>query len=63
MIQEKKSQPHSGTRKGEPSVRIIAPTALDTKQLQVLLCRWWEDRKELWDDQSNRLDRADSARG
>jgi hypothetical protein len=49
--------------KGEPSVRVVAPTALDTAQLQELLCGWWADRKELWDDQYNGLGSRDSAGG
>ncbi len=51
----------NGKGKGEPSVRIVAPTALDTPQLQARLCRWWEDRKELWNDQHNGLGSRDSS--
>ena len=54
---------HNGMEKGEPSVRVVAPTALDTAQLQELLCGWWADRKELWDDQYNGLGSRDSAGG
>lgn len=52
-----------GNEKGEPSVRIVAPTALNTPQMYAALCRWWDERKELWDDQVNGLDRGDPARG
>lgn len=50
---------HNRKEKGEPSVRIVAPTALDNPQLHERLRGWWEDRKELWDDQYNGLDRRD----
>lgn len=54
----------NGKEKGEPSVRIVAPTALNTPQLHEALRDWWEDRKELWNDQyNNGLDRCDPARG
>ena len=51
----------NGREKGEPSVRIVAPTALNTPQLHEALRGWWGDRKELWDDQYNGLDRYDPA--
>ena len=62
-MNNKQRTPQQNNRmgKGEPSVRIIAPTALNTAQLHAVLCRWWEDRKELWDDQVNGLGRGDSA--
>ncbi len=53
----------AGKGKGEPSVRIVAPTAFDALQLQEYLCRWWNDRKELWDDYDNRLGRGDPSGG
>jgi hypothetical protein len=62
MLMDTMSHP-SQSAKGEPSVRVVVPTALDTLRLHARLCRWYEDRKELWNDKHNGLDSRDPARG